>query len=58
MNFRALSPADEARAKLEAVWSPAPKGVFCPRPDIYRRQLPPVPDQFSVLIETINAVSC
>ncbi len=37
--------------------SPAPPGVFCPRPDVYRRPLPDVPDQFSVDIETVEEVS-
>jgi hypothetical protein len=36
--------------------SVAPEGVFCQRPDIYRRRLPDMPDQFSVKIETVDEV--
>ena len=57
MTYRQLTSADEEQLKREAAWSPAPRGVFCPRPDIYRRQLPAVPDTFSVKIETVNEVS-
>ncbi|CAB4064887.1 unnamed protein product [Lepeophtheirus salmonis] len=31
-----------------------PKGIFCQRPDIYRRRIPDIEDQFSVKIETID----
>ena len=36
--------------------SVAPEGIFCQRPDIYRRRLPDMPDQFSVKIETVDEV--
>lgn len=37
-------------------WSLPPHGLFCPRPDIYRRRLPEIPGQFSVKIETVDEV--
>ena len=37
--------------------SVAPEGIFCQRPDIYRRRLPDMPDQFSVKIETVDEVN-
>ena len=56
LSFRPLTSEDENRLRKEAGWSPAPRGVFCPRPDIYRRKLPEIQDQFSVVIETIDGV--
>jgi len=41
---------------IQGTMSIAPEGVFCQRPDIYRRRLPDMPDQFSVKIETIDQV--
>ena len=37
-------------------WSIAPEGVFCQRPDIYRKKLPDIPDHFTVKIETADEV--
>lgn len=37
-------------------WTIAPEGVFCQRPDIYRKKLPELPDHFSVKIETVDEV--
>ena len=56
-SFSLLSEADEARMRRQAGWSPAPEGVFCPRLNYYQRQLPDIPAQFSVKIETIDQVS-
>lgn len=35
-------------------WSQAPEGIYCQRPDIFRRRLPEMPDQFSVEIESVD----
>jgi hypothetical protein len=43
-------------AAINSDWSIAPEGVFCQRPDIYRKRLPTIPDQFSVKIETVDEV--
>lgn len=50
-----LSPtATGGGGVIKGDWSLAPEGVFCQRPDIYRRRLPDMPDQFSVKIETVD----
>ena len=41
---------------IQGTSSVAPEGIFCQRPDIYRRRLPDMPDQFSVKIETVDEV--
>jgi len=41
-------------ASIRNDWTIAPEGVFCQRPDIYRKKLPEIPDHFSVKIETID----
>ena len=43
-------------ASIRNDWTIAPEGVFCQRPDIYRKKLPEIPDHFSVKIETIDKV--
>ena len=52
-----FSVEDENRLRREAGWSPAPRGVFCPRVNVYQRRLPEIPNQFSVKIETVDEVS-
>ena len=37
-------------------WSKAPEGIYCQRPDIFRRRLPELPEQFSVAIESVDEV--
>ena len=37
-------------------WGIPPEGIFCQRPESYRRKLPEIPDQFSVNIETLDEV--
>jgi len=46
--------AAAAVANEEKDWTLPPKGIFCQRPEIFRRKLPEIPDQFSVNIETID----
>lgn len=43
-------------AAIKSDWTIAPEGVFCQRPDIYRKKLPDIPDHFSVKIETVDEV--
>ena len=52
-----VSSDDENRLRREAGWSPAPRGVFCPRVNVYQRRLPEIPNQFSVRIESVDEVS-
>lgn len=54
--FTLMSPEREAEIRKQAAWSPAPSGVFCPRPDIYRRLVPTIPEHFSTIIETVDKV--
>ena len=39
-------------------WAAPPEGIYCQRPEIYRRHLPELPEQFSVDIESIDEVKC
>ena len=66
-NMEAEDSAEESRhsfelrpsrggASIRNDWTIAPEGVFCQRPDIYRKKLPEIPDHFSVKIETIDKV--
>ena len=43
-------------ASIRNDWTIAPEGVFCQRPDIYRKKIPDIPDHFSVKIETVDEV--
>ncbi|TRY73257.1 hypothetical protein TCAL_07893 [Tigriopus californicus] len=52
--FTVMTPEREAEIRKQAAWSPAPLGVFCPRPDIYRRLVPTIPEHFSTVIETVD----
>lgn len=51
-----LQPAQNGGASIRNDWTIAPEGVFCQRPDIYRKKLPDIPDHFSVKIETVDEV--
>ena len=52
-----LRPSGSAGgASIRNDWTIAPQGVFCQRPDIYRKKLPTIPDHFSVKIETVDEV--
>ena len=50
-----LSPINN-RSSNELDWATPPEGIFCQQPDIYRRELPSITDQFSVNIETVDEV--
>lgn len=51
-----LQPAQNGGASIRDDWTIAPEGVFCQRPDIYRKKIPDIPDHFSVKIETVDEV--